>query len=207
MAILKPVTTLMSLGVALAGCSALPEVQQSDAVRHSIGWITRQFMACEDSACPQPTKKTLAVVDVPRKSAPVIDATPPVREITSEEVIERTIQFEFGKALPTPAGLKATLALLPLARTAIRIDVIGRTDDVGTKAYNDKLARNRADHVRDWLARQGVTAAINVRAEGLCCYRDIAATEVARRRNRRVEVRLVHLLTRGGAVINSKGVQ
>ena len=127
--------------------------------------------------------------------------------MSSEEVVERTIRFEFGKALPTVAGLKTILELLPPATKATRIELIGRTDDVGQKAYNDRLASKRAEHVRDWLVMQGIHAPIEVRAEGMCCYLDSSHTEVARRYNRRVEVRLVHLVTRRDAVSNSKGVQ
>jgi len=71
-----------------------------------------------------------------------------------------------------------------------RIELYGRTDDIGGKAYNDRLARRRAESVRSWLLDRGIQAEILVRAEGLCCYLDPAPTEAARRSNRRVEVRL-----------------
>jgi len=73
-----------------------------------------------------------------------------------------------------------------------------------SKAYNDRLARRRAEFVRSWFLKQGTDAEIVVRAEGLCCYLDTALTETARRNNRRVEVRLVN---RQDAVSNSKGAQ
>ena len=57
------------------------------------------------------------------------------------------------------------------------------------------------------LAEVAIHAPIEVRAEGMCCYLDSSHTEVARRHNRRVEVRLVHLVTRRDVVSNSKGVQ
>jgi outer membrane protein OmpA-like peptidoglycan-associated protein len=78
----------------------------------------------------------------------------------------------------------------PSQRITQRIELYGRTDDIGGKAYNDRLARRRAESVRSWLLDRGVEAEIVVRAEGLCCYLDPAPTEAARRSNRRVEVRL-----------------
>lgn len=212
MAILRRVMIIVGAILALVGCSALPEVPQPETIRHGIGWIKRQFLTCENSSCPQPTQKTLAVVEFPstppsRSVPPKVEPNPPSKEVTSEEVVEWTIRFEFGKALPTVAGLKTILEILPLAIKATRIELIGRTDDVGQKAYNDRLARKRAEHVRDWLVMQGIHAPIEVRAEGMCCYLDSSHTEVARRYNRRVEVRLVHLVTRRDAVSNSKGVQ
>jgi len=91
--------------------------------------------------------------------------------------------------------------LAAIASDSKRIELEGRTDDIGGKAYNDRLARRRAEFVRSWLLKQGVAAEMVVRAEGLSCYLDTSPTETARRNNRRVEVRLV---IRQDAVSNSK---
>ena len=100
-------------------------------------------------------------------------------------------------------------ALLSDAKKSIRIEVVGRTDDLGTRAFNDRLARQRAATVRDWLVRQGILALIKVDAEGMCCYVNGSRTEAARRQNRRTEIRLVHLVAKRDVVSssNSKGVQ
>jgi hypothetical protein len=41
----------------------------------------------------------------------------------------------------------------------------------------------------------------------MCCYLDASRTDIARRQNRRVEIRLVHLVAKRDAVSNSKGAQ
>jgi outer membrane protein OmpA-like peptidoglycan-associated protein len=109
---------------------------------------------------------------------------------TADEPATATIHFEYGKDTPTADGQRALKHLATLAAKYKHIELYGRTDDVGGKAYNDRLARRRAESVRSWLLDRGVQAKIVVRAEGLCCYLDPAPTEAARRSNRRVEVRL-----------------
>ncbi len=206
-------TRMLSLGSAFAlmGCSTAPELPVSDQIRHGIGWIDRQFSTCTGPNCPRPTQKTLAVIERPRSAVSVSQQPPldpaPSSPLTREQINEHVIHFDFGKSHLIEVGARKMNALLPEAKKSIRIEVIGRTDDIGTRAFNDRLARQRADTVRDWLVRQGILASITVDAEGMCCYVDGSRTEVARRQNRRVEIRLVHLVAKRGVVSNSKGVQ
>ena len=160
-----------------------------------IAWIERQFKTCSGTACPTPTRKTLAIVELPVATN---EPTPPVAAVqpspspvaTADEPATATINFEYGKDTPTADGQRALKHLATLAAKYKHIELYGRTDDIGGKAYNDRLARRRAESVRSWLLDRGVEAEIVVRAEGLCCYLDPAPTEAARRSNRRVEVRL-----------------
>ena len=196
----------------MTGCANAPDVANHDSVRHSVGWINRQFLTCPEFECPSPTRKTLAVVDMPARvlKAPDLvraaDAVPKVAP-PLETVEKRTVHFQFGKTLPTPQGHKALQNLSSVAKTAYRIELDGRTDDIGTKSFNDRLARQRAEHVRDWLLMEGVTAPIALSAEGACCFADSDKTESARQRNRRVEVRLVHRVAGRDAVGNKQGAQ
>jgi OOP family OmpA-OmpF porin len=206
--------TLVSMGMAMVmtGCANAPDLATHDPVRHAIGWINRQFLTCPESECPSPTRKTLAVVDIPARvqkapdSVKAVDAVPKVIP-TTETVEKHTVHFLFGKAVPTPQGLKTILDLPAVAKAATRIELDGRTDDIGSKAVNDRLARQRAEHVRDWLLREGVKAPIVLSAEGVCCFADSDKTESARQRNRRVEVRLVHRVLGRDAVGNKQGAQ
>jgi len=205
---------LLSIGLAMtmSGCANAPDMANHDPVRHAVGWVNRQFLTCPESDCPSPTRKTLAVVDITsraQKTPDSVKAIDPVpKEAAPQETVEkRTVRFQFGRALPTPQGLKTILDLRAVAKAATRIELDGRTDDIGSKAFNDRLARQRAEHVRDWLLREGVEAPIVLSAEGGCCFADNDKTESARQRNRRVEVRLVHRVLGRDAVGNSKGAQ
>jgi len=205
---------LVSMGIVMvmSGCANAPQLANHDPVRHAIGWINRQFLACPETECPSPTRKTLAIVDLPARpqktqdSVKAVDAVPKV--IPPQETVQkRTVHFQFGKAVPTPQGLKTILDLPAVAMAATRIELDGRTDDIGSKAVNDRLARQRAEHVRDWLLREGVKVPIVLSAEGACCFADSDKTESARQRNRRVEVRLVHRVLGRDAVGNKQGAQ
>lgn len=204
---------MLGLGVtvALTGCSVAPDLPVAEPIPNGIGWVGRQFSVCTDVHCPRPTQKTLAIIELPKVAAPVIPKPPtdpvPAHPAETEQFAEYVIHFDFGKSLLTTAGLRQMSAVLPRARSAIRIEAAGRTDDIGSKAFNDRLARQRADSVRQWLVRHGVRVPIEVRAEGMCCYLDASRTDVARRQNRRVEIRLVHSVAKRDAVINSKGAQ
>lgn len=69
------------------------------------------------------------------------------------------------------------------------IVVVGHTDRVGSDPFNDNLARQRAETVRDELIRRGI-APENVVASGRGSREPLVATAtgVAEPRNRRVEI-------------------
>jgi outer membrane protein OmpA-like peptidoglycan-associated protein len=209
MTILKYLAVLPLMALLLAGCKSAPPTSPTPKARDSIAWINRQFKTCSGKDCPTPTRKTLAVValppapkEVPPPIAEVPKVVPPV--VPSDETVTATIFFEFAKDAPSADGQMALNRLAAIAAHAKHIELEGRTDDIGSKAYNDCLAQRRAEFVRSWLLNHGIAAEMVVRAEGLCCYLDTASTETARRNNRRVEVRFV---IRQDAVSNSKGGQ
>lgn len=208
MAILRLVAVLLLATSILPGCGSLPEATQTSATREGIAWVDRQFKTCSGKDCPTPTRKTLALVELPiakkASAPPIAERLPKVAPVVRHEPVTATVLFEFGKGAPSADGEKALKRLTAIAANFQRIEIDGRTDDIGSKAYNDRLARRRAEFVRSWLIKRGIDAEIVVRAEGLCCYLDTALTEAARRNNRRVEVRLVN---RQDAVSNSKGAQ
>ena len=179
----------------LSACAGTPQPTRSVAGSPDIGWIDRQFRICGGNDCPAPTRKTLAVVDVlpPRpevRSAPPQSPQAAVPAATEADPPAAIIRFPFASSRPTAEGQQRLERLTTIAPHYQRIELAGRTDDVGGKAPNDRLARQRAEYVRSWLLRRGVEAEITVRAEGRCCYLDPAPTEAARASNRRVEVRL-----------------
>ena len=73
----------------------------------------------------------------------------------------RTISFETGSAAITKAGqtvLKALVAPLKAARGSARVVVGGYTDDVGDAKANLRLSRARANSVKVFLVKLGVSA-------------------------------------------------
>lgn len=207
MTILKYLAALPLMALLLAGCKSAPPTSPSTKARDSIAWIEHQFRTCSGNDCPQPTRKTMASVALrpvlqktPPHIAEVPKVAPPVAPI--DETVTATVLFGFGKDSPSAAGQQELDRITAIATHAKHIELEGRTDDIGSKAYNDRLAQRRAEFVRSWLLNHGIAAEMVVHAEGRCCYLDTAPTETVRRNNRRVEVRLV---IRQDAVNNSKG--
>lgn len=67
--------------------------------------------------------------------------------------------------------------------------LFGFTDNIGTELYNDELALNRANSVKEFLIQNGIPESeIHVEGNGVCCYLVPNGTDKQRRINRRVEV-------------------
>lgn len=76
------------------------------------------------------------------------------------------------------------------------IDVYGHTDSTGSDAYNQTLSENRARTVANYLSMQGVAPA-RVRSQGMGETMPVAdnASDEGRRKNRRVEIKIVPVTT------------
>ncbi|WP_157270015.1 OmpA family protein [Azohydromonas aeria] len=105
----------------------------------------------------------------------------------------RTIEFQPGNATLTPTGQRVLEELLPLLRQLAgrRFEVVGHTDDRGTREANLQLSAARAETVRGWLAARGIPADA-IHASGAGPDRPVAdnATAEGRARNRRIELRV-----------------
>lgn len=99
-------------------------------------------------------------------------------------VILGTVFFGFNSSLLT----KKARVLLDEIIKEIKdngytdIAVNGYTCDIGTKKYNDYLAKKRAESVASYMRSKGVKV-LSVKGEGKCCY-----ISTVRKENRRVEV-------------------
>jgi len=105
-----------------------------------------------------------------------------------------------SRTLSVPFPL-ASSKLTPQAESVLRkefaprdvVDLIvieGRTDDLGTQLFNDRLARNRAEAVAAFLKQRGVTSAVTIQSKGKCCYLTANRSEAARAKNRRVDLQI-----------------
>jgi outer membrane protein OmpA-like peptidoglycan-associated protein len=81
------------------------------------------------------------------------------------------------------------MATLMKAQPALKVYIVGHTDDSGTLAHNLALSKLRAEAVRTALIERGV-AANRMAAKGLASYAPVASNHDAagRARNRRVEL-------------------
>ncbi len=109
--------------------------------------------------------------------------------------IQLTLEFDFDSArireeyLAEKYKIDEFIAANPDAEI-VRIDLDGHTCNIGTKSYNYKLSRRRAEAVRDFLEKElGVgRESFNLNAYGEDRPTASNATLEGRRRNRRVDV-------------------
>jgi OmpA-OmpF porin, OOP family len=101
------------------------------------------------------------------------------------------IYFDFNKATLKPESdpaLEKVASLLASDR-ALKLEVQGHTDNVGTAAYNEKLSDARAAAVKAWLVAHG-TAGARLTSHGYGFTQPVASndTDQGRALNRRVEI-------------------
>jgi OOP family OmpA-OmpF porin len=73
----------------------------------------------------------------------------------------------------------------------LKIEIAGHTDDIGDDAFNLKLSQQRAETVKNYLVKKGISAN-RIVAKGYGETQPVAdnTTEEGRQKNRRTEVRL-----------------
>ena len=103
------------------------------------------------------------------------------------------IYFKYGSAeLDTEsAPLLNTGADIANRCPAVKFNVEGHTDSVGSRGYNQRLSEERAKSVVDYLAAKGVAAA-RIQSAGYGEERPVAPneTEEGRAKNRRIEFKV-----------------
>jgi outer membrane protein OmpA-like peptidoglycan-associated protein len=144
-----------------------PATRDHDAI------LDHDAVGCVDTGCAVP------------------DPTPP--ELVIERIVlDDRILFDTDRARVKRAGrraLGATLARWQASPDWDRIVLEGHADDRGDDAWNDELARLRAERVRDALIELGAPAdRITVVSHGKRRPRADGHSERARQENRRVEL-------------------
>ena len=102
------------------------------------------------------------------------------------------IFFDTGKAVlkPESAAAIGEIATLLKGDAAVRVFIVGHTDNVASLDLNIKLSQARAEAVVQSLAAQHGIAAARLTARGVGPLAPVASneTEEGRARNRRVEL-------------------
>lgn len=108
-----------------------------------------------------------------------------------DSLVLQGVTFESGRSrlLPGSAAILDEVAASLVANPDVRIEIAGYTDNTGSIAVNTRLAAARAEAVRSYLARRGVSPDRMV-ARGYGPVNPLAsnATAEGRARNRRVEL-------------------
>ncbi|MCB2204388.1 OmpA family protein [bacterium] len=111
----------------------------------------------------------------------------------TRDIVRLLVYFDFDKATLQPASY------VDLDRAAdwlkgnptVKVELAGHTDNVGSREYNKKLSHDRAQAVREYLVKKGISPA-RLTANGYGMEQPVAEndTDEGRALNRRVEFRV-----------------
>ena len=106
------------------------------------------------------------------------------------------ITFDFGKSTLKPQFYGSLNGVAGTLRdyNQTMIEVVGHTDSIGSDAVNNRLSKERADSVAQYLIGQGVQS-VRIETLGAGKSYPIAdnSTDAGRAKNRRVEIRVIPL--------------
>ncbi|HQV13643.1 MAG TPA: OmpA family protein [Denitromonas sp.] len=196
--------SLACMSTGLAAClspfatrptNPLPIAEPSQISQVGFG-TDANYVRCIPPVCPTRTPKTLdiqeapVVPDLPARATTTPDAEikPAVAEPAPPQ--SWSVPFAFGRAQIGPIGQGVLRQVIEALPQAGRIRIAGRTDSSGPTLANDTLAAARAGAVRDYLvkARPDLAEAMDIDAQGDCCFIAPNDTPASRARNRRVEI-------------------
>lgn len=120
-----------------------------------------------------------------KKTIPIVELG---RKLIIENLLFQTAKYD----LPDSVRELDLLADFMIARPNVAIIVEGHTDAVGSFATNDLLSKNRANSVKDYLVKRGVSE-FRIQTQGYGERKPIATneTEFGRKLNRRTEIIIV----------------
>ena len=111
----------------------------------------------------------------------------------TRDIVRLLVYFDFDKAtLQSESFVDLNRAVDWLkANPTVKVELAGHTDNVGSREYNKKLSHDRAESVREYLVKKGVSPA-RLTASGYGMEEPVASndTDEGRGYNRRVEFRV-----------------
>jgi len=146
--------------------------------------IDTAYASARDSGSAAPVVGTVKPEEVVRLFGPATDALP-------QPPVAFTLYFLEGRDEYTEESRRAIAHVLSelMKRPSAEIEIIGHTDRVGTKDFNDRLSLRRAERVRfDFLQRGVSQRAISIAGRGEREPVVITSDQVPEPRNRRVEI-------------------
>lgn len=105
--------------------------------------------------------------------------------------ILNNIQFDTGKSdiKPEYFWILDEVASVMNANPGVNVTIVGHTDNVGSREYNQRLSQQRADSVKTYLMTRGEVDGVRLQTMGRGFDEPIAdnATDAGRAMNRRIE--------------------
>lgn len=173
----------------LFGCAGDDPALKDTPRSLALNWDQSDWRFCQAAECATPTQKSVLLVSSPRVVEPIaLKPQKPVLAIKKTRTI--SVPFKFASASVTGEAEQIIRTEVAQRVAGDSILVEGRTDDLGSQAFNDRLARKRAEAVVAILKRLGVKGDIEIRSQGKCCYSMANRSEEFRAKNRRVDLQI-----------------
>lgn len=174
---------------ALFGCAGDKLVLRDTTRSLALNWDRSEWRFCEAAECATPTPKSVLLVSSPPVVEPVA-MTPqkPVPAVKRTRTI--SVPFKFASASVTGKAEQIIRKAVAQRVAGDSILVEGRTDDLGSQTFNDRLARKRAEAVVAILNRLGIKGELEIYSQGKCCYATTNLSEKSRAKNRRVDLQI-----------------
>jgi outer membrane protein OmpA-like peptidoglycan-associated protein/outer membrane protein W len=118
---------------------------------------------------------------------------PPVPVVPKVFVLEG-VNFDFNKATLTSTAVNTLEKAFTILQDnpGLKVKIVGHTDNIGSKKYNDGLSLRRANAVKSWLVSKGIDSA-RLTTAGVGFSEPIATNDTpeGRAKNRRIEFHVV----------------
>lgn len=173
----------------LFGCAGGEKVMKEEPTPLAVNWERSAWRFCNANECARPTQKTV-VVDPPAVVFPAAAVDPKPISVPVKTTRTVSVPFHLASARLTQTAERVLRTEFAHGNAGDSILIEGRTDDLGTQSFNDRLARNRADSVAAFLKQLGVTGTVTIESQGKCCYLTANRSEETRARNRRVDLQI-----------------
>ncbi len=130
--------------------------------------------------------------EVRYEEVPIQDLAQPNLRSTGRKAIVRNVYFEFDDSKIVDESVPVLNSLLELMKQNpnLSIEIAGHTDNIGSKAINQRVSERRAQAVRRWLVSNGVDAS-RLAARGYGESQPLASNDdelEGRELNRRIEL-------------------
>lgn len=126
----------------------------------------------------------------------IIEDIPLIKAEKGAKMVLNNIFFDFDKSTLRPNSFRSLNTLLNFMKRypEMSIEISGHTDNVGSMKYNQTLSENRANVVKDYLVRNGISSN-RIGAYGRAFRQPIVSndTNKGRQLNRRTEIKILRM--------------
>ena len=137
-----------------------------------------------------PDSIDIAIIN--EKKEELTKKTIPIVELGRKLIIENMLYKTGSSNLPDTVPELEVLSQFMNNRTNVVVMIEGHTDAIGSEAVNNRLSKSRAESVKEYLVRKGISRK-RVKTNGYGESRPIASnnTEFGRKLNRRTEIIII----------------